>query len=96
MRTSLRFSIADRIGSLDQVLRVIAANNASLSRIESRPSTTADWDYDFFIDMRVTDQRALDKLVEELKPIVKQVKVIGAGLKGKHGEQEHHVSKGFI
>lgn len=38
------------LGALDEALHVFRDQNISLSRIESRPSTSAEYDYDFYVD----------------------------------------------
>jgi len=76
-RSCVHFSISDRIGALDEVLQIIKAHNVNLSRIESRPSKTQDYDYDFFLDLHTKDQALLMSIVQALKPVVKQVKIMG-------------------
>ncbi|RKP35338.1 hypothetical protein BJ085DRAFT_33735 [Dimargaris cristalligena] len=49
-RTTLSFSITDRVGVLDECLAALRNRAISLTRIESRPSRTPDWDYDFYVD----------------------------------------------
>ncbi|RKP09150.1 Biopterin-dependent aromatic amino acid hydroxylase-domain-containing protein [Thamnocephalis sphaerospora] len=49
-RTSLIFSVSDRVGALDDCLSALKELQVSLTRIESRPSRTREQDYDFFVD----------------------------------------------
>lgn len=50
-RTSLLVQAQDRPGALLAVLAPFAERGLSLSRIESRPSRTRAWQYDFFLDV---------------------------------------------
>ncbi|RHZ90290.1 hypothetical protein Glove_1g18 [Diversispora epigaea] len=73
--TTLLFSVEDRVGILDECLSVLKDLNISLTRIESRPSKTPGWDYDFFVDFNAEDSKQLTRVVEALR-ITKQVKIV--------------------
>ncbi len=49
--TSVLLSAANRPGALYDLLRPFADAGVDLTRIESRPSRRAQWDYNFFIDL---------------------------------------------
>lgn len=49
-----------------------------MSRIESRPSKTADFNYDFFIDFLAEKEEVVNNLVSELKSAVKSVTMVGS------------------
>ena len=49
--TSIMFSMPNEPGALHSLLSVLAAAGVSMSRIESRPKRTGDWDYLFFVDL---------------------------------------------
>nr|CAG8506256.1 8433_t:CDS:10 [Entrophospora candida] len=77
-RTTLLFSVTDKVGILDECLSAIKKQNISLTRIESRPSKTPEWDYDFFVDFNVENATQLSNIVSALKNVTKQVKIAGA------------------
>lgn len=52
----------------------------------SRPSKTADWDYDFFIEFQAENQAQVVQVVEGLKKHTAQVRVIGSGTAGQGGK----------
>ncbi|KNE69838.1 hypothetical protein AMAG_14369 [Allomyces macrogynus ATCC 38327] len=70
--TTLQFSIQDGVGALTSVLGVLCSDlGISLNRIESRPSKTRDWDYDFFVDFALppgADQTA-ESIVAKLRAV---------------------------
>ncbi|MGH8596059.1 MAG: prephenate dehydratase, partial [Gammaproteobacteria bacterium] len=49
--TSLAFSTANRSGALCDALQAFAAANISMTRIQSRPTRQATWEYIFFADI---------------------------------------------
>jgi chorismate mutase/prephenate dehydratase len=69
-KTSILFSIKDRVGALYRMLQPFAENTINLTKIESRPSKKQVWEYVFYVDLeghagepRV--QRALEALRDE-------------------------------
>ncbi|KAJ3333185.1 hypothetical protein HDU76_010789 [Blyttiomyces sp. JEL0837] len=73
--TTLLFSIDDKVGALDDLLGHIRDLNISLKRIESRPSRSKGC-YDFFIDFDATSPAHVSEIVERIKALVKEVRVI--------------------
>jgi phenylalanine-4-hydroxylase len=65
--TSVVFSIHDEVGALQQVLAVIKKHDLNMSRIESRPSTTREFDYDFFVDFSGADMARVMDFTDELR-----------------------------
>jgi phenylalanine-4-hydroxylase len=76
--TSVSFSIADKVGALDDILSQLRVLKISLTRIESRPSRTKG-DYDFFIDFQAPSDTHFDKALSKIRQIAKQVKVVSTG-----------------
>lgn len=50
-KTSLMFSIKDRVGALYRILEPFAKYQINLTKIESRPSKTKAWEYIFYLDI---------------------------------------------
>jgi len=61
-RTSILFSIKDRIGALHDMLVPFKKYRINLTKIESRPSRKKVWDYYFFVDL---DGHCKDKHVKK-------------------------------
>lgn len=51
-KTSVLFSIKDRVGALHEMLMPFRKYRINLTRIESRPSKKKAWDYYFFVDLQ--------------------------------------------
>lgn len=69
-KTSLMVSNPNKPGALHRILTPLAEQNVSMTRIESRPSKAALWDYVFFIDVEGHGddpkmRQALEKLEAE-------------------------------
>lgn len=77
--TSLIVSAPNRPGAVHEMLTPVAKNGISMSRIESRPSRTARWEYMFYIDLlgHAEDQPVAAALAE-LKQITPFMKVLGS------------------
>ena len=78
-RTSIIFSIKDKMGALHSMLTPFYKNKINLTKIESRPSKKKAWDYYFFVDF---EGHRLDKNVrkalEQLEGMCKYLKVVGS------------------
>ncbi len=78
-RTSILFSIKDKIGALYSMLAPFYKNRINLTKIESRPSKKKAWDYYFFVDFKghrldPNVKRALD----QLEDMCKYLKILGS------------------
>ncbi len=78
-KTSILFSVRDRVGALHDVLGVFARRNINLTRIESRPSRRQPWEYVFFVDFAGhAEEPNAAAALEELRESCTMVKVLGA------------------
>ncbi len=78
-KTSILFSVADRVGALSEALGVFARNSINLSKIESRPLRGQPWQYLFFVDVAGhRDDPRLKRTLAELQTKVLLLKVLGS------------------
>lgn len=78
-KTSLLLSAANRPGALYAMLSPIAENGVSMTRIESRPSRRAAWDYVFFVDVEGHQTDAdISKVLSELRDSHFLIRVLGS------------------
>ena len=78
-KTSLIFSIKDRVGALYDALYSFRKNRVNLTKIESRPSKKKVWDYYFFVDLE--GHRNASKVKQSLESLEKKaqfVKILGS------------------
>jgi len=83
-RTSIMFSVTDRVGALHRALAPFRRYRINMTKIESRPSKRKAWEYFFFVDC---DGHAEDKKVAKALAMLGQdcsyVKVLGSYLKAE-------------
>jgi len=78
-RTSILFSIKDKMGALHDMLVPFYKNNINLTKIESRPSKKKAWDYYFFVDLEGHREDAnVKKALAQLEDMCKYLKVLGS------------------
>jgi chorismate mutase/prephenate dehydratase len=78
-KTSIMFSIKDKVGALHDMLMPFKKHRLNLTKIESRPSKRKAWDYFFFVDLlgHHKEKRVL-KALTELEEKCKFLKVLGS------------------
>ncbi len=78
-KTSLVFSIRDKVGALHRILEPPAKAGINLTRIESRPSRRKAWDYVFFVDLEGHRRdRKVAGVLEKVKGQCTFFKVLGS------------------
>ncbi|HOC55903.1 MAG TPA: prephenate dehydratase [Verrucomicrobiota bacterium] len=78
-RTSLMFSLADRVGALYNALVAFRRYRINMTKIESRPSKRKAWEYIFFVDCEGhLEDRRLSKAVILLGEHCSYVRVLGS------------------
>lgn len=78
-KTSILFSIKDRVGALHDMLIPFAKHRINLTKIESRPSRKQAWEYIFFIDLQghAKDEN-VQKALSELGGQCLHLKLLGS------------------
>jgi chorismate mutase/prephenate dehydratase len=83
-RTSLMFSIADKVGALHHALAPFRRYKLNMTKIESRPSKRKAWEYYFFVDCDGhAEDRKVATAIVQLQEQCSFVKVLGSY---PHGE----------
>ena len=78
-KTSIMFSITDRVGALHDMLSPFKRHKVNLTKIESRPSKKKAWRYYFFVDMLGHCQ--MENVKKALRALEKQctfLKILGS------------------
>ncbi|MFC1645656.1 prephenate dehydratase [Candidatus Omnitrophota bacterium] len=78
-KTSIVFSIKDKVGALHDMLIPFKKNKINLTKIESRPSKKKAWDYYFYLDLsgHQTEPK-VKKALKELEAKCKFIKILGS------------------
>jgi prephenate dehydratase len=78
-RTTLVFAVRNEPGTLLAVLSVFATRRVNLSKLESRPSRTADWEYVFWADLDGDASDApMAAALDDLRAVTTMVRVLGS------------------
>lgn len=78
-RTSIMFSIKDKVGALYGMLLPFRKYGVNLTRIESRPSKKKAWDYYFFVDLSGhKEDKNVNKALHTLENKCKFMKILGS------------------
>ncbi len=78
-RTSILFSIKDKVGALHAMITPFYQNKINLTKIESRPSKRRAWDYYFFVDFEGHRlDRNAKRALAKLEDMCKYLKILGS------------------
>jgi len=78
-KTSIMFSIKDRIGALHDMLVPFKENDINLTKIESRPSKEKLWEYYFFVDFQGhCEEEKVRKTLSQLSKNCTYLKILGS------------------
>jgi prephenate dehydratase len=87
-KASLYFETDHSKGSLAKVLTVVAENGINLSKLQSMPIPGSDFLYGFFADMEIDDRRHFEEVIENIKLLTANIKVLGVYKNGKLKSQK--------
>jgi len=78
-KTSIMFSVKDKVGALHEALVPFKKNRINLTKIESRPSKLRAWEYYFFVDLEGhVNNSKIKKTLKELKKSCSYLKILGS------------------
>lgn len=79
MRTSVVVSVPNRPGAVHDLLVPFKQHGVSMTRFESRPARSGQWEYSFFIDLEgASDEAAVATALAELKTVSAYFKLLGS------------------
>jgi chorismate mutase/prephenate dehydratase len=77
--TSLVVSVPNKPGAVHDLLMPLKANGVSMTRFESRPAKSGQWEYNFYIDLDGhISQPHVAQALKELQSLCAFYKVIGS------------------
>ena len=78
-KTSIIFSIRHTPGALYSVLEKFYSNKINLTKIESRPTKTTPWEYNFYVDLEGNkDESNIRDALEKIRPNTIFLKILGS------------------
>ena len=79
VKTSIIFSIKHEPGSLFRIIENFHKNNVNLTKIESRPTKTNTWEYNFYVDFEGHQKNPIiSEMLEKIKQETLFLKVLGS------------------
>jgi chorismate mutase / prephenate dehydratase len=92
-KTSILFFLSDKPGSLYKALGALSERGINMTRIESRPMKTRNWEYLFFTDIEGHEQdESIDEALKEMEKHCVLLKRLGSYAKGKESDQRSAIS----
>jgi prephenate dehydratase len=82
-KASVNFHTDHSRGSLARVLTKIAEGGINLSKLQSMPIPGSDWEYSFHADMEFDGVDVFQRVVDEIRPITAELKILGTYKKGR-------------
>lgn len=77
-KASLVFQTADKPGALAECLAILSRHELNMTKLESRPIPGKPWNYMFYVDVMIPDNRERYRQgLEELKAEVQQLRLLG-------------------
>ena len=76
------FSLPHKVGSLSQVLSVLAYYQVNLTKIQSLPVIGKAWEYLFHIDLQFSDYKQYRLALDAIRPLTEHLEILG---EYKHG-----------
>jgi chorismate mutase/prephenate dehydratase len=78
-KTSLILAVPNRAGAVYEMLAPLAAHGVSMTRFESRPARTGEWEYYFYVDvLGHRNDESVARALSELQRQVAFFKVLGS------------------
>ena len=78
-KTSIIFSIKHEPGSLYRIIENFHENNVNLTKIESRPTKSNTWEYNFYVDFEGhKNNTKISKILDKIKQESMFMKVLGS------------------
>jgi len=78
-RTSVMFSLADKVGALHEALSALRDQKLNMTKIESRPSRRKAWEYFFYVDIEGhTEDPKVARAIKKLGDQCSFVKALGS------------------
>lgn len=76
-KASVCFSLTHKVGSLSQILSVLAFYKINLTKIQSAPIIGREWEYFFYVDLIFDDKKMYLSSLDAIRPLTDQLQIMG-------------------
>lgn len=87
-KSSIVFALPHEEGSLSKVLTILSFYGINLTKIQSLPVIGREWEYMFYVDLTFNDYIRYQQSLEAIKPLTKNMKILGEYKKGKQSHDD--------
>lgn len=81
-KASIHFALAHKTGSLSKILSILSYYELNMAKIQSMPIIGQDWEYQFYVDLEISDYDMYKKSLEAIKPFTSGLGIMGEYVKG--------------
>ncbi len=81
-KSSIHFALAHKTGSLSKILSILSYYELNMAKIQSMPIMGKDWEYQFYVDLEISDYDMYKKSLEAIKPFTSGLGIMGEYEKG--------------
>jgi len=85
-KVSICFTLPHEVGSLHQVLAALALGKANLTKIQSAPLLDSEFEYLFFIDFLLQEQKDFESIINMIQKHTQDLRILGTYKKGEKYE----------
>jgi prephenate dehydratase len=82
-KVSISFAVSHQYGSLSKILSIFSFHEINLSKIQSMPIIGKDWEYQFYVDLEISDYEQYKHALHAIKPFTSDVHILGEYYSGK-------------
>ncbi len=82
-KSSISFRANHTAGSLAKILTIIGEHGINLNKIQSLPVIGEEWKYFFYVDLRFEDFANYRKMMDEIEPLTRELKILGEYQQGE-------------
>lgn len=76
-KSSVVFALPHESGSLSQVLSIFSFYHINMTKIQSLPIIGHEWEYMFYVDLTYDNYNRYMQSIEAIRPLIKQIKILG-------------------
>jgi prephenate dehydratase len=82
-KSSVSFALAHETGSLSKILSIFSFHEISLSKIQSMPIIGKDWEYQFYVDLEITNYEHYKHALAAIIPFTSDIHILGEYYSGQ-------------
>lgn len=82
-KSSVSFALAHQTGTLSKILSIFSFHEINLSKIQSMPIIGKDWEYQFYVDLEITDYDRYKHALAAIVPFTSDIHILGEYYSGQ-------------